>query len=249
MRSHVATRWMMVTLLAASLVFPAGVRAQAATSKPPLSAEVAKAIDQGGLDAGQRRFDELFPQQKDDYELDIRGFYELGAKYMQGGNIAAGQQIMAMAAAVAQDVTAASMGMEPPSPRQAAPAKKEQPRPRANPLGPSREDLARFMGLYGDPNRTDKNRTLWVSTTCDGHLAGGASWGDASPWFMRSTSDTAFEATDFGGKVLSFEFRTGSDGNAQAMVHGLDHMPNPLPRLGPLPKDWQECIQPPEFGR
>jgi hypothetical protein len=33
------------------------------------------------------------------------------------------------------------------------------------------------------------------------------------------------------------------------MVHGLDYMPNPLRHLGPLPDDWQKCIQPPEIGR
>ena len=104
------------------------------------------------------------------------------------------------------------------------------------------------MGLYGDPNRTDEHRTLWVSTTCNGHLVAGASWGDASSWYMRTKSNTAFEAEGFGGEMWQFEFQTEGDGTARAMVHGLDYMPNPLPRIGPLPDGWQQCIDPPEIG-
>ncbi len=249
MHSTLAPRWMTLAVLVAWLMFPAGVRAQAATSKPPLSEEIAKVIDQDGVEAGQRRFDQLYPAQKDDYELDIPGFFALATKYVRGGNTAAGQQVMAMAATVAQDGMATTTGMAPLDRRAQAPAKREPPRPRPDPLGTQREDLARFTGLYGDPNRTDEHRTLWVSTTCNGHLVAGASWGDASPWYMRSQSDTAFVAEGFGGKMWQFEFQTQADGTARTMVHGLDYMPNPLPHLGPLPDDWQKCIQPPEIGR
>ena len=111
-------------------------------------------------------------------------------------------------------------------------------------MGTPRDDLDRFLGLYGDPNRADEHRTLWVAKSCDGYLVAGASWGDASPWWMRSMSDTAFEATVFGGEKLGFEFPA----QPQSMVHQLDYMPNPLPRIGPLTDDWQECIQPLETG-
>ena len=248
MRPTLAPRWITLAVLAAWLVFPAGVRGQAATSKPLLSEEIAKVIDQDGVEAGQSRFDQLYPAQKDNYELDVPGFFALAAKYMQGGNTAAGQQVMAMAATVAQDGMAASMGMVTPDRRPQARAQKEPPRPKPDPLGTQREDLARFVGLYGDPNRTDKHRTLWVSTTCNGHLVAGASWGDASSWYMRTKSDTAFEAEGFGGEMWQFEFQTQADGTARAMVHGLDYMPNPLPRIGPLPDGWQERIDPPEIG-
>ena len=116
MRPTLAVRSMTFAVLAAGLVIPTGVRAQAATSKPLLSEEIAKVIDQDGVEAGQSRFDQLYPAQKDNYELDVPGFFALAAKYMQGGNTAAGQQVMAMAATVAQAGMAASMGMATPDP-------------------------------------------------------------------------------------------------------------------------------------
>ena len=242
MRATLTPRWMTLAALAGWLVFPAGIQGQEAT-KPLLSAEIGKVIDKDGAEAGQRRFDELYPAHKDEYQLDIRGFLELASKYMQNGNSAAGQQVLQMMAVVGQDETAAYMGMPAPS-QNPQPQPKTEPQPEPHPLGTPRDDLDRFLGLYGDPNRADEHRTLWVAKSCDGYLVAGASWGDASPWWMRSMSDTAFEATVFGGEKLGFEFPA----QPQSMVHQLDYMPNPLPRIGPLTDDWQECIQPLETG-
>ena len=242
MRAGVATRWITLAGLAAWLMFPAAIPAQEAT-KPPLSEEIGKTIDNDGVAAGQRRFDELFPAKKGEYQLDIRGFLELATKYMQGGNTVAGQQVLQMMAVLGQDATATYTGAAPdrnPTPQASAEPKESKP----HPLGTPRDDLDRFLGLYGDPNRVDKNRTLWVNQSCDGYLVAGASFGDASPWRMISKSDAVFEATVFDDKKLRFEFQA----QPQSMVHDVDYMPNPLPRLGPLPDDWQECVQPLEFG-
>lgn len=127
--------------------------------------------------------------------------------------------------------------------RRGCPAKTEPPPPEPHPLGTPRDDLDRFLGLYGDPDRADEHRTLWVAKSCDGYLVAGPSWGDASPWWM-SMSDTVFEATVFGGEKLRFEFPA----QPQTVVHQLDYLPNPLPRVGPLPDGWQQCIQPLETG-
>ncbi len=242
MRAGVATRWITLAALAAWLMFPAAIQAQEAT-KPPLSEEIGKVIDKDGVEAGQRRFDKLYPAHKDEYQLDLRGFLELATKYMQTGNTVAGQQVAQMMTVVAQDETAGYMGMPAPD-RNPQPQPKTEPQSEPHPLGRPRDDLDRFLGLYGDPNRADEHRTLWVAKSCDGYLVAGASWGDASPWWMSSMSNTVFEATVFGGEKLRFEFPP----QPLSMVHQLDYMPNPLPRVGPLPDDWQECLQPLEFG-
>ncbi len=240
-RTTFTTRWLTLAAVAGWLMFPSGIQAQEAT-KPLLSEEIGKVIDKDGVEAGQRRFDELYPAQKDKYQIDIQGFLELTSTYMQSGNAAAGQQVAQMMMIVMQDSMATSMGMAVPN-RNPQPQAKPPPEP--HPLGTARDDLDRFMGLYGDPHRADEHRTLWVGKSCDGYLVAGASWGDASPWWMRSMSDTVFETTVFGGEKLRFEFLA----QPQSIVHELDYMPNPLPRVGPLPDDWQECIQPLETGR
>jgi len=80
-RATLTPRWMTLVALAGWLVFPAGIQGQEAT-KPLLSAEIGKVIDKDGAEAGQRRFDELYPAHKDEYQLDIRGFLELASKYI-----------------------------------------------------------------------------------------------------------------------------------------------------------------------
>jgi hypothetical protein len=170
---------------------------------------------------------------------------DLAFKYMQSGNAAAGEQVAQMMTIVAQDSMATSMGMAAPD-RNPQPQSKAEPQPpEPHPLGTARDDLDRFVGLYGDPNRTDEYRTLWVNKSCDGYLVAGPFWADTSPWWMRSMSDMVFEANTFGDVKLRFEFPAQS----RSMVHELDYMPNPLPWVGPLPDDWQGCITPLETGR
>lgn len=239
MRATLAPRWTTLLVLTAWLTFPAPGAAQAST-KPSLSEEIGKVIDKDGVEAGKQRFKELYPEHQDEYDVDPAGFLALVSKYMQSGNTAAGQEVAQMMTVVTQGSMGAS-GVMPPAPTET----KATPTPAAPStngpqLGPPRDDLDRFVGLYGDPNRTDKNRMLWVAKGCTGHLVAGAYWGDASPWWMRSTSEVVFEATVFGGEVLRFEFPAHS----QTMVHELDYMPSPLPRLGPLPDDWEECVTP-----
>ena len=114
MRATFAPRWMTLALMAAWLMLPAGIQAQE-TTKPLLSEEIGKVIDTDGVEAGQRRFDEIYPAQKDKYQLDIPGLLQLATKYMQNGNSAAGQQVAQMMTIVAQDETAAYTGMPAPN--------------------------------------------------------------------------------------------------------------------------------------
>ncbi len=58
---------------------------------------------------------------------------------------------------------------------------------------------------------------------------------------MKSVSDSVFEYSDEWASIR-MEFRMGPDGTAGAMIHDVDGMPSPLPRLGPLPEGWEGCV-------
>jgi hypothetical protein len=169
---------------------------------------------------------------------------------MMAGDYESGQAVAGMIARISQDMMTSS-GMMPATDAEAARGAREQREQenseasgRAAPVhdyGPARDDLARFAGVYGDPDQPDSSRKLFVSESCDGFLVAGAMWGDASNWWMKSVSDNTFEmSSDF--MSLRLEFQLGPDGSAQAMSHDLDFMTSPLVRIGPLPEGWGECV-------
>jgi hypothetical protein len=228
--------------------------AQAAAQQadhPLLSQEIRTVLERDGVEAAQARFEQIYPAQKDQYEIDMKGMAELGSGYMQAGDYEKGQAVMAMVAAISRDMMTSS-GMMPANAAEAMQAEREreeekeaEPEPRvakAPDFGPARDDLARFAGVYGDPEQPESTRKLFVTQSCDGQLVAGAMWGDAQNWWMTSVSDNAFEMTsDFFS--VHVEFQLGPDGQAQAMEHDLDFMPNPLPKVGPLPEGWGECLE------
>jgi hypothetical protein len=238
-----------VVVLLLTIVLPCtAISTQAqSTTKPLLSEEIRSVLEQDGPAAAQRRFDEIFPDQQDQWEVDPNGLAALAAGYMQSGNMAAGQAIMTMVGTVTQHMVA-NAGANPgaasrvPSPRAtqsraATPSRASSGR--GPDLGPARDDLERFVGEYGD----DPNRRLFVTVSCEGHLVSGATWGDASNWWLRSESDTDFTYSDsFTSLKMSFE--VGSDGQATALTHDLDYLPSRLERH-PLRDDWKECVRPP----
>jgi hypothetical protein len=120
-----------------------------------------------------------------------------------------------------------------------------QPVPAVTPPAgpPPRDDLQRFSGLYGVAGETDgSGRNLFVTQSCNGQMVAGATFGDASNWWMTPVSDAEFEmSSDFISVELVFEM--GPDGNARALHHNLDWMPTPLTRIGPLPEGWADCVQ------
>lgn len=113
-----------------------------------------------------------------------------------------------------------------------------------NDPGPSRNDLARFHGVYGDPTqqkRTPKN--FFVFETCDGRLQFGAMWGDVAPWIMKSVDDKIFVQAKLQPgeeKALRLEFEVDEDGQVKALGHSLDWRESPLIRLGDLPNYFTE---------
>ncbi len=114
-----------------------------------------------------------------------------------------------------------------------------------NSQGEPRNDLERFTGLYGDPAESNQSRKLWVTVSCDGYLVSGALGGDASPWWIKSAGDKVFTYSDSFSKIR-MEFETDTNGNAVRMIHDLEHLKSPLERLGPLPDNWDPCLERPK---
>ena len=234
-----------------------------AQDKPLLSAEIRTVLAEEGLKAAQQRFEAIYPAQQDQYEPDATGMYEIASGYMQAGDMETAEALMEMAATVMAGAAAAytesmygdmaAMQAEAASnaaAEQDAEAVADEPAVVWAP-GPSRADLDRFAGLYSDPAAPDERKSFWAAVGCDGRLVTGATWGDTSPWWMRSVSDVVFEYSDSWNQVR-MEFVAGSDGTASGMTHDReDILPSPLTRIGPLPEDWggDECIQPPEICR
>ena len=107
------------------------------------------------------------------------------------------------------------------------------------------QDLERFTGLYGDPAESNENRKLWVMTSCDGQLVSGALWGGAAAWWMKSGGDNVFTYEDSFSKIR-MEFETDKDGKAIRMIHDLSAIKTPLEWLGPIPADWDPCVERPK---
>jgi len=234
-----------------------------AQDKPLLSAEIRTVLEEEGLNAAQQKFEELYPAQQDLYEPDVTGMYEIASGYMQAGDMETAEALMEMAATVMTGAAAAytestygDLGAIQAEAASTADAEHEAETAAGEPAaawdpGPSRSDLDRFAGLYSDPAAPDERKSFWAAIGCDGRLVTGATWGDASPWWMRSVSDVVFEYSDSWNQVR-MEFEAGSDGPASGMTHDReDILPSPLTRIGPLPADWggDECIQPPEVCR
>jgi len=106
-------------------------------------------------------------------------------------------------------------------------------------------DLERFTGLYGDPEESNEYRKLWVMVSCDGQLVSGALWGDAAPWWMESEGDNVFTYADSFFK-LRMDFETDEYGKTFRMNHDLSFLKTPLERLGPIPDDWDPCVERPK---
>ena len=45
---------------------------------------------------------------------------------------------------------------------------------------------------------------------------------------------------------LRMEFETDEDDKAIRMIHNLSFLKTPLERLGPIPADWEPCVERPK---
>lgn len=235
-----------------------------AGDRPSLVEEIRNVIDSDGVDAAKQRFAEVYPSQKDAYDIDMQAMALLGQEYITAGDMNAGMAVMEMSSAFAQDMVnqmyaadtqAGEMMRQMAEQEKVARAQQEkeqagireqeqqqQQKSLQQSRGKAREDLQRFTGMFTDPDRA--NRTLFVTVSCDGFLVAGPMWADVSPWWMRSAADTVFTYSD-SFMSFSMEFETGADGRGQAIRHDLDGIGSPVERTGPLPGDWEECMERP----
>lgn len=238
--------------LLAALVF--SVQAGAQEPKPLLSDEIGKVIEAEGVEAAQARFDEIFPDRADQYQVDAEGFSGLAVQRMTAGDTAGAEALMGMFMTISQSELGALM------PEIAAAVEAEQrsrdraqagaegtaeasgpgARGGAGP-GPARDDLRRFRGLYGEPGQVPP-RDLFVVETCDGYLVAGPMWADVAPWHLTSVGDDRFEYADSFTSV-ELTFRTEDGGRALSLGHTVEGLASPLPHRGPLPSEWgDDCL-------
>lgn len=230
-----------------------------AQDKPNLSDSIREVIDNQGAEAAKEYFSSMDPSERQQYNVDMEGISELTNTYLEDGNMEALMAISEISAPFMQDMVAQSMEQYAPEmeamermadqreaerEQEALQNEEERVRERQQSVverqGQPREDLERFKGVFGDPENTESTRKLWVNVSCDGYLVSGAMWGDAAPWWMRSESDNVFTFENQYSDIR-MEFGAGSEG--LEMIHNLDFMESPLQRVGPLPEDWDSCIE------
>ena len=244
MRAPICIRSFVPALLGA-LVLAACAQAQEGP-KPLLSDEIRGALEADGSDGAQKRFDEIYPDQADEYVIDLQGMYGLATEKMMAGEMATAEVLMGIVATLTQ----AQLGTAMPEIAAAAEAEQRQrdqaraeqsvPEVVTGP-GPARHDLRRFRGQYGQPGQSPP-RNFLVQETCDGYLVAGPMWADVSLWHLTSVADTEFEYED---SFISLEmtFEVESDGSPVSMSHTVEGAPSPVPYLGPLPAEWgDECL-------
>jgi hypothetical protein len=250
----------LISVFAAGVLMLFTAASTMAEEKPQLTDELKVLIESEGVAAAQQHFSDVYPAQKETYNIDVQKLLAMAGEYMQVGNAEAAQAVAGFSNAINQEMFLSAMATQAPEmqkqmdemrraeeDQQSAIRSEEeqlQESKRARDRGKTRSDLPRFSGLYGDPSDNRHNRHLWVSMSCDGYLVAGPQWADVSPWWMRSAADTVFTYSD-SFTSLAFEFDSGTDGQSQSLSHDLDSIASPLKRIGPLPAEWEKCVAPP----
>ena len=231
-----------------------------AQNKPSLATELGTAIEQGGAAALKKRFSEIWPAQKADYEIDIQAMMMLSAEYISAGDRDVIEQLGEINTVLTQDMMqnaraasglgvaeqieqerALRQGARDAEARSAQVEKEQQAARQAASRGKARQDLDRFVGLYGK-----EPRQLFVTRSCDGYLVAGALWADTTPWWMRSAADTVFSYED-NFTSLAIEFKTNDEGDVERLSHDLEGLASPLSRTGELPSElFSECLARPK---
>lgn len=247
----------------ASICLPELAKSKNTNEQLSLVAELKQAILAGGAEGVKQKFKELYPAQQAKYHYDPNEIMGLINQQTATGNMEVVTELAEINAILTQAMIKDQMKAAQPQinaliaeheaaiiaaekKQQANIDKQEQPiQSKAKPTtqGTMRNDLDRFVGLYGDQSGENQHRRLWVSQTCEGQLVIGATWGDAAPWWMQSVNDNHF---DFINQFfsLSVEFKLGKDNRAIEMAHNLNNLTTPMKRVGPLTADYPKCIEP-----
>ena len=231
-----------------------------AQDKMLLSEAIQKELNAKGIESAKKYFADQFETNKNSYKVDMDGISEVSGTYANDGKIEFSGAVMEIAMPFMQNAMLNQMSQSQiEDARKFAEIQQAEKNKQSNSenviskkdnevasdQGKPRDDLERFTGLYGDPSDKDKNRKLWVMISCDNYLVVGALWGGAAPWWMKSESDKEFTYAD-SFTSLKIEFVTDANGTAIKMKHDLSYLKNPLERLGPIPDDWEPCVERPK---
>ena len=216
------------------------------SGKQLLSEEIRRVLEADGSEAAQRRFDEIYPEQSDRYEMDLEGLTMLGTERIQANDMASAQVVFAMVTALGQgqDFLASARTQQAQRDERDAARQAREERPAATGPGQPRDDLKRFAGWYGDPNQQGKRpRNIFIQETCDGYLVSGTSWGDAAPWYLTSVSETSFELDSEVTGFFTMELELDGDGDPVTLVHTIENLgvPNRAQYVGPLEDGDAKC--------
>jgi hypothetical protein len=236
----------LVLVLAATAILAAPGSAQDAPAT--LSQAVREALTRQHPDTVMNRFMSELQAGEYTYRLDLDSLSAMGITFMQEGETEKGVAVMGIASAAAQIQAAALLPEEvrraleaPPEEVAEAESASAEPVGVEDPdvdLGPARDDLERFHGLYANPEQGPE-RAVFVMTGCRGRLEAGAMWGDVAPWEMRSEGDAEFywPGSSF-AQPFRIEITVGPDGRGQTIHHDMDFVSSPLERIGELPREF-----------
>lgn len=251
---------LLFTLAAFSWVVLATTTTQA-QDKLQLSDELRRVIESEGVPAAKQFFSEVYPAHQDEYTIDTQSLMMLASQYISAGNMEAGQAMGEITSVITQDMVSSAMTEYAPAMQQQmeemqrmeeaqaaqadhgrAAEQQVQEQKATRDRGKSRDDLQRFVGLYGAPGDSRNNRQLFVTVSCDGYLVVGPMWADVSPWWMRSAADTVFTYAD-SFISLALEFNLRENGEVESLAHDLESLASPLQHVGPLPDEWGGCAE------
>lgn len=229
-----------------------------AQEKPSLADELRQAFAMEGVDGVRQKFEDIWPARKSSYDTDPAAILVFMQELAQSGDMEAMTALADISGIVMQDTLSQQMpGAVADHGSQAAipgdgvgdretrdPGIEEQvvDKASARQEGAPRDDLIRFAGLYakvGDPPA----KSVMVSQTCDGHLMAAPLWADTAPWRMRSATDTVFTYSD-SFMAFEMEFQLDANRNGKAFSHDIDGLDTPLQRIGDLPDDYADCLEP-----
>lgn len=242
--SRLARAWLPLAL--AMLAASPG-SAQVKTPKTPLSQAVRAALAEHPPDTVLKRFSESLESASLEYEVDFQGLNALGLEYMQAGETEKGIVALGIASRAAQimatgllspEVLEAAAAAQAELEKEQAQASSSQPGAVPSDLGPPRDDLERFQGLFASLE-DGPQRALFVLRGCDGRLLVGPMWADVAPWTMRSVAETEFTwpGNSF-AKPLHIKLILGPDGAVIGLEHDLEVLYSPLHRIGDLEKSF-----------
>jgi hypothetical protein len=231
-----------------------------AQDQPMIAPEIGQLIAEDGIDAAWERFNEMANNDSLNMSIEMQGMNTLMSSYMQAGNQEAAQAVAEMNSRLTMSMLSDAMegmGMDLEAMQQAemaaneqekinrAQAQKLEQKKQAQTQGKSRDDLERFVGLYGETGKDDLGRTIFVIVSCDGYLVAGPMWADVGPWWMRSAADNVFTYAD-SFMNFSMEFKPGGPNGGYLVEHEIEGIGTPMEWKTELPDGYRECIERPK---